>query len=105
MDITIKEEDCNRKRAANFSKPDEELLIAIIKKYKTKIECKKSDVNSSVMKNVAWTKVTNEFNASSNGLRSLKELKNKYDNIKKQVENVNLCVFFKCKRNVYIFNF
>lgn len=50
MDIPVKEENCSRKRAASFAKPDDEIHIGIIKIYKTKIEWIKPHVNSFVIK-------------------------------------------------------
>lgn len=67
-------------RSTYFSIKEENILLATIKKYRTKIECKSTDSNMSIIKNKAWMKVTIEFNmASGETARDEVTLKNKYE--------------------------
>lgn len=62
-------------RSTYFSIKEENILLATIKKYRTKIECKSTDSNMSIIKNKAI-----EFNmASGETARDEVTLKNKYE--------------------------
>jgi len=76
------------KRAPNFSKCEEQLLISLVEKYKNIIECKKSNVMTWKDKEKAWLQIENEFNSTnnSNAFRSVKHLKEKYNNLKKDTK-------------------
>lgn len=73
------------KRAANFSKYEEQLLINLVEKYKNIIESKKSNAVTWKDKEKAWLKIECEFNNKNNDntFRSAKHLKEKYNNLKK----------------------
>ena len=76
------------KRAANFSKYEEQLLISLVEKYKTIIESKKSNSVTWKDKEKAWLKIESEFNSKNNDntFRSVKHLKEKYNNLKKNTK-------------------
>lgn len=76
------------KRAPNFSKNEEQLLIGLVEKYKNIIECKKSNVLTWKDKEKAWLKIEMEFNSKNNGntFRSAKYLKEKFNNLKKKLK-------------------
>jgi len=76
------------KRAANFSKYEEQLLISLVEKYKNIIESKKSNVVTWKDKEKAWLKIECEFNSKNNDntFRSAKHLKEKYNNLKKNTK-------------------
>ncbi|KAG5330283.1 MSD3 protein, partial [Acromyrmex charruanus] len=71
------------KRAPNFSKCEEQLLISLVEKYKNIIECKKSNVVTCKDKEKVWLKIESEFNSKNNGnaFRSVK-----YNNLKKDTK-------------------
>lgn len=73
------------KRAPNFSKCEEQLLVSLVEKYKNIIESKKSNVLTWKDKEKAWSRIEIEFNSknSGNAFRSVKNLKEKYNNLKK----------------------
>lgn len=73
------------KRAANFTKKEETLLVTLVKKYSHIVESKKTDSNANKLKNDTWMKISNEFNScSGEANRSPLVLRNKYLNIKKR---------------------
>lgn len=76
------------KRAANFSKYEEQLLISLVEKYKKVIESKKSNSVTWKDKETAWLKIECEFNSKNNDntFRSVKHLKEKYNNLKKNTK-------------------
>lgn len=75
------------KRASNFTIPEEDQLLCILKKYSGIIECKRSDAVMNSDKLEVWKKVENEFNSKIiNEYRSVKCLKSKYENLKKQTK-------------------
>lgn len=76
------------KRSNNFTASEEALLITLVKQYADKIECKKSDTNTNIIKGKAWAQVCREFNAKSRDLiyRDVDVLKNKYTNVKKRAK-------------------
>jgi len=73
-----------KKRAINFSYKEEKTLLALVKKYASTIECKKTDVNSNKLKAASYDKLAMEFNSlCGECYRSPKTLRSKYENIKK----------------------
>lgn len=73
-----------KKRATNFSFKEEKTLLALVKKYASTIECKKTDVNSNKLKAASYEKLAIEFNSvCGECYRSPKTLRSKYENIKK----------------------
>lgn len=85
-----------RIRSANYTSEEKLILLRIINdKYKQIIENKKSDAVSSKMKEDAWRKIANEFNAEApNVHRSVESLIKYYKNLGKltraQVANLKL---------------
>lgn len=72
------------KRCPNFSSKEVELLVSLVKKYSSVIECKKTDSATWREKEEAWEKLSVDFNSCSGGVvRSAKNLNMKYQNIKK----------------------
>lgn len=64
---------------------EEIVLKNLVRKHKDAIESKKTDAETNKIKNDAWEKVTQEFNAVSGEVyRDVKSLRNKYDNMKKR---------------------
>lgn len=75
-----------RERSANFSHSEIRELVNIIMKFKHIIENKATDTCNIKQKQLAWTQVTNNFNAASLNTRNTKTLKMKYDGLKKQLK-------------------
>lgn len=74
-------------RCPNFTQEEEQLLIGLVNKYKGVIECKKSNTVSWKEKELTWKKIEKEFNSNcKNGFRSMKNLKEKYNNLKKRTK-------------------
>lgn len=48
------------------------------------LECKRTDVNSSKSKELAWAALGNDFNANSATFRDATMLRRKYENLKKR---------------------
>ncbi|KAJ8911548.1 hypothetical protein NQ315_012801 [Exocentrus adspersus] len=74
------------KRAPNFSSSEEELLVSLVDKRKEVLECKKTDINASKLKEQAWQNLTAEFNANNSQPRDAQTLRRKYENIKKRTK-------------------
>lgn len=73
-----------KKRVANFTTSEEELLPCIVTRNADVLESKKTDATSNSMKNQTWAVVEKEYNAASGGVfRSWIVLKKKYENLKK----------------------
>lgn len=71
-------------RIPNFTQAEINLLLEISKKYKSTIECKKTDAVSWKEKDKCWNTIATEFNARSGAVpRAPKSLRVKYDNMKK----------------------
>lgn len=74
-------------RCSNFTYEEEQLLISLVEKYKNIVECKKSNSITWKEKEMGWNSIEKEFNSSSGKcFRSVKNLKEKYNNIKNQAE-------------------
>jgi hypothetical protein len=66
---------------------EETLLVELVRKYKNKIECKKSDTNTNKIKVQAWIDLSKEYNAiSGDTYRDAKVLRSKYENLKKRTK-------------------
>lgn len=76
------------KRTANFTMEEQQLLVALVEKYRNIVECKKSGVITWKQKEAGWKKIENEFNSrsSSSAFKSSKILKVKYANMKKKTK-------------------
>ncbi|XP_008184168.1 myb/SANT-like DNA-binding domain-containing protein 3 [Acyrthosiphon pisum] len=73
-----------KKKATNFSYKEEKPLLALVKKYASTIECKRTDINSNKLKAAFYEKLAIEFNSVCDECyRSPKILRSKYENIKK----------------------
>ncbi|KAL1488997.1 hypothetical protein ABEB36_014776 [Hypothenemus hampei] len=74
------------KRVLNFNKNEIDLLVSLVEKYSSVIECKKSDAVEWTKKNEVWEILTKEFNNHDNikQRRNSKSLKEKWKNIKKE---------------------
>lgn len=55
----------SKQRSANFSKSEEEKLVALVLEKKNIFENKKTDAVTSKQKDAAWEKLAQQFNASS----------------------------------------
>jgi hypothetical protein len=76
-----------KKRSTNFSAREETLLVELVRKYKNKIECKKSDTNTNKIKVQAWIDLSKGYNAiSGDTYRDPKVLRSKYENLKKRTK-------------------
>ncbi|XP_018577957.1 myb/SANT-like DNA-binding domain-containing protein 3 [Anoplophora glabripennis] len=77
----------DKKRSVNFSAKEEGILISLIKKYRSVIECKLTDSINTTEKSNCWKRIETEFNAINCEIfRSQKVLHKKYDNIKKRAK-------------------
>ncbi|KAE9542345.1 hypothetical protein AGLY_003472 [Aphis glycines] len=75
------------KRTANFTASEIDVLITLVKKYKSVIKCMKTDTVNAKMKKDAWIKIQNEFNCQlPETPRTAIILKNKYENVKRNVK-------------------
>ncbi|KAG5871184.1 hypothetical protein JTB14_020150 [Gonioctena quinquepunctata] len=83
--VNIASSDMETKRICNFSKVETDTSMTLVKKYKDVVECKKSDTVKWKEKLKAWEEITKEFNLilDQNPQRTSKNLRNKYENIKK----------------------
>ncbi|KAH9642804.1 hypothetical protein HF086_012298 [Spodoptera exigua] len=77
MDIKSKE------RGSNFSSNELEILKRLIDDNKHVLLCKKTDAISQGIKEKTWIDIHMQFNASNSRYRSIKQLKYKFDNLKK----------------------
>lgn len=76
-----------RERSNNFIDSEVDLLIELVDKYKETIECKKTDAVMWKEKEAAWNNIEKEFNILSGQFpRTVKNLKIKYDGLKKTVK-------------------
>uniref|UniRef100_A0A1A9WZV5 Regulatory protein zeste n=1 Tax=Glossina brevipalpis TaxID=37001 RepID=A0A1A9WZV5_9MUSC len=73
-----------RNRSANFSVQEEKILLSILKKHKHIVESKSLDAVTWKEKRICWEKIHEEFGKLCSTDRSIKNLKDKYENIKKK---------------------
>ena len=70
-------------RCKNFTEAEKKLLITLVEKYKSTVECKKTDAKSAKEKFQAWTELCEEFNSTSTyAKREAKQLQSFWKNIK-----------------------
>ncbi|KAL9930928.1 uncharacterized protein ACN427_000163 [Glossina fuscipes fuscipes] len=86
-----------RNRSANFSVLEEKILLSILKKHKPIVESKGVDAVTWKEKRICWEKIHKEFGKLSPTDRSIKNLKDKYENIKKKCRREKK-VMPKCKQ-------
>ena len=79
------------RRTLNFTQEEVNFLLAVVKKYKSVIENKKTDYVGTQEKVECWKKIESEFNAEfSQTFRSSNVLKTKYNNLKKMRNQIYL---------------
>ncbi|KAG5871679.1 hypothetical protein JTB14_012040 [Gonioctena quinquepunctata] len=77
----------NDKRGSNFTPEEINVLIKLANKHKKVIENKKTDGTTWKSKEEAWKEIQRSFNSCSNGPpRTFKQLKMKYEGIKKDMK-------------------
>lgn len=86
-----------KKRTPNFSSSEVDILLELVEKYKSIVECKKTDKVSCETKLQTWKRIEEEFKSTCGFFRSYSVLKNKYENLKKTAKKN----FAEEKRNVY----
>ncbi|KAF9417155.1 hypothetical protein HW555_005666 [Spodoptera exigua] len=69
-------------RSSNFNKEETNKLMILLKDYPV-IKCKKTDHTSNKQKDAAWKLLCNKFNSDATVYRSVKQLQQKYNNLKK----------------------
>lgn len=76
----------NKKRVANFTTAETELLMTLVKRYSNVLENKTTYVNNH-LKEETWKKLAEDYNSSSGMcLRDAKTLRAKYENLKKDLK-------------------
>lgn len=70
-------------KIGKFKESEVEILVKLVDKYKNIIENKKTDATTWKEKQKTWAQITNEFNATCGSSRPPKNIKCKYDNLKK----------------------
>ncbi|KAL1490102.1 hypothetical protein ABEB36_012843 [Hypothenemus hampei] len=76
-----------RNRARNFTSDEIRALIRAVIKYSVILEDKTTDSNNWERKNETWKQIANEFNATNSVfIRNEEVLRNKYDNLKKDLK-------------------
>ena len=79
-------------RCKNFTEAEKKLLITLVEKYKSTIECKKTDAKSAKEKLQAWTELCKEFNSSSMyAKREVKQLQSSWKNKNKGKSRCCFC--------------
>jgi hypothetical protein len=74
-------------RSKNFKEAEVKLLLELVEKHKSVVECKRTDLVSTREKEAAWHQIEQEFNnASGIYYRDFKILKSKYENQKKMTK-------------------
>lgn len=72
------------KREPMFQQSEKAVLIDLVTKYYSVVECKKTDAGSSKIKTEQWKRIAQEFNASSLIMeREWQSLKTLWENLKK----------------------
>ncbi|CAG4979035.1 unnamed protein product [Colias eurytheme] len=82
-DNLLKHFRSNRERSANFTKAEMNRLQKLIIKHKNIVFCKKTTGNINKQKDSAWQSIKCEFNAIASTPRTIKQLKDKFDNLKR----------------------
>lgn len=76
--------DKQRKRSANFTEHEKEVLVTLVQKYFDIIENKKTNAVFNKKKLECWEKLACEYNSTStSGLRTGVQLKSAYEQFKK----------------------
>ncbi|XP_073819848.1 uncharacterized protein [Musca autumnalis] len=77
-------ETCQRKRAKNFTKEEELLLVKLVEEQRNVIENKKSDSVVWKQKEEAWKKIEDDLAANIGTRRPWRTLRDKYDVMKRR---------------------
>ncbi|CAH1104457.1 unnamed protein product [Psylliodes chrysocephalus] len=77
-----------RKREPNFTAKEEIILIICVKKHIKIVENKTTDAINNAEKLRGWEKIYKDFNQNNDRHRSVKALKEKYENLKKRAKKV-----------------
>lgn len=73
-----------KKREPMFQQSEKAVLIDLVTKYYSVVECKKTDAGNSKIKTEQWKRIAQEFNASSLIMeREWQSLKTLWENLKK----------------------
>ncbi|KAF0714698.1 myb/SANT-like DNA-binding domain-containing protein 3 [Aphis craccivora] len=76
--------DTKRPRGKNFLESEKEMLIDLIVPHKSIIENIKTDNATNKSKDSIWEQITIDYNThQQSGIRSISQLKNVYDNLKR----------------------
>ncbi|XP_045506400.1 myb/SANT-like DNA-binding domain-containing protein 4 isoform X2 [Colias croceus] len=73
----------SKERSANFTKAEMDGLRNLIIKHRNILFCKKTTGNINKQKESAWQSVKCEFNAFASTPRTIKQLRDKFDNLKR----------------------
>ncbi|KAH7948673.1 hypothetical protein HPB49_000674 [Dermacentor silvarum] len=78
-------EPVERRSKVNFTEEERNVLVDLVSKYSSVLECKQTDAVSVHAKKKAWEKLTEEFNCRHNVRpRTSKQLKKCWDNLKEK---------------------
>lgn len=77
-----------RERSTNFSASEVGRLQQLINKYKDVLFCKKTDGVSTKQKEKTWIEIEKEFNSLGETHRTVKQLKYKFENMKRNIKKV-----------------
>ncbi|KAF5279340.1 hypothetical protein FQR65_LT15389 [Abscondita terminalis] len=80
-----------------YSDADSHKLVEIIQKYSHIVESKKTDSMSWKEKDAGWIKIADEFNCGVVEVRTAEQLRNKFDNLKKETRRF----FAKQRQDLY----
>ncbi|KAF5274923.1 hypothetical protein FQR65_LT16834 [Abscondita terminalis] len=80
-----------------YSDADSHKLVEIIQKYSHIVESKKTDSMSWKEEDAAWIKIADEFNCGVVEVRTAEQLRNKFDNLKKETRRF----FVKQRQDLY----
>ncbi|VEN43407.1 unnamed protein product [Callosobruchus maculatus] len=77
-----------RARGSNFTKEEELLLVRTVAKFGNIIECKVTDKINNKEKHETWQKIMLCVNANNSCLRTVEQLRVKYENLKSKARKV-----------------
>lgn len=75
----------NKKSAPRFTLDEKHILIGLVQKHKTVLECKKTDISSATLKAETWERLSTEYNCMPGvSPRDSKQLKKCWGNLKQK---------------------
>lgn len=78
-------EPVERRSKVNFTEEERNVLVDLVSRYSSVLECKQTDAVSVHAKKKAWEKLTEEFNCRHNVRpRTSKQLKKCWENLKEK---------------------